>query len=58
MNKNIKIHDSELGALKDEYPNDVITDIYIINKKLYAVKKGDEWKIKFKGIRNGSMYMF
>lgn len=53
--KLFNVSDSEFGALKNEYPLrgdsnlSAITQIRVLNKKIYQLKVGGSWMSKFKG---------
>lgn len=48
----VLIDDVILGGLKDEYPNDILKEIRIVNKKVYQYKIKGKWINKFKGVKN------
>lgn len=41
-----------LGGLKDEYPDSILKEIRILNKKVYQYKINGQWINKFKGVKN------
>ena len=58
------VDDSQFGALKNEYPLgrnsnlSAITQIRVLNKKIYQLKVNGEWISKFKGCTRPTSEIF